>query len=181
LINSYNVERLHAAEENLLNSSRATDFLTPKTEMSRVFRDAVLDLVEHAPFARPLVNSGRLSVPAIYDGSPLNGPDDPSLPRQTRPGAPLSDAPTDNGWLLELTGNDFTLLCFNTTAEPPEVNGIVPRVVQISTNAQSQLAERYLGRSSRAIYLIRPDQHIAARWTETSPDVKAALKTALAV
>jgi hypothetical protein len=51
---------------------RSTDFITPKTEMSRIFRDAVLDLAEHHEFARPLVNSGRLSVPCVYDGSPLN-------------------------------------------------------------------------------------------------------------
>jgi 3-(3-hydroxy-phenyl)propionate hydroxylase len=33
----------------------------------------VLDLSERYEFARPMVNSGRLSVPCTYDGSPLNG------------------------------------------------------------------------------------------------------------
>jgi 3-(3-hydroxy-phenyl)propionate hydroxylase len=31
------------------------------------------------------------------------------------------------------------------------------------------LKDRYLGQAASAIYLIRPDQHIAARWTECNP------------
>ena len=51
-----------------------------------LFRNAVLDLSEKFEFARPLVNSGRLSVPAIYDGSPLNGPDADGMPARIGPG-----------------------------------------------------------------------------------------------
>ena len=77
LLDSYDHERVQAADENLVNSTRSTDFITPKSATSRLFRDAVLDLSEGLPFARPLVNSGRLSVPCVHDGSPLNGPDAP--------------------------------------------------------------------------------------------------------
>ncbi|HXH04638.1 MAG TPA: FAD-dependent oxidoreductase, partial [Candidatus Competibacteraceae bacterium] len=65
LLDSYDVERIYAADENIKNSTRSTDFITPKSAASRAFRDAVLTLAEHYPFARPLVNSGRLSVPAV--------------------------------------------------------------------------------------------------------------------
>ncbi|MFG5407572.1 FAD-dependent oxidoreductase [Piscinibacter sakaiensis] len=61
LLESYAREREFAADENLLNSTRATDFITPKSEASRLFRDAVLALSRRQPFARTLVNSGRLS------------------------------------------------------------------------------------------------------------------------
>ena len=44
LLDSYDEERVFAADENILNSSRSTDFITPKSHASRVFRDAVLDL-----------------------------------------------------------------------------------------------------------------------------------------
>jgi len=47
----------------LLNSTRSTDFITPKSHASRVLRNAVLELAEKQPFARRLVNSGRLSTP----------------------------------------------------------------------------------------------------------------------
>lgn len=70
LLDSYDAERVHGADENILNSSRSTDFITPKSEISRVFRDAVLDLAEHYEFTRPLENSGRLSVPAPMTARP---------------------------------------------------------------------------------------------------------------
>jgi 3-(3-hydroxy-phenyl)propionate hydroxylase len=67
LLDTYSEERGHAADENILNSTRSTDFITPKSAVSKTFRNAVLELAEHHPFARALVNSGRLSVPS---GSP---------------------------------------------------------------------------------------------------------------
>ena len=53
LLDSYDAERVQAADENIAHSSRSTDFITPKSRQSRVFRDAVLDLAERFPFARP--------------------------------------------------------------------------------------------------------------------------------
>ncbi len=64
LLDSYDAERAYAADDNLLNSTRSADFITPKNAGSRIYRDAVLDLARDHAFARPLVNSGRLSVPA---------------------------------------------------------------------------------------------------------------------
>ena len=118
LLDTYDFERIMGADENILNSSRATDFITPKSDMSRVFRNAVLDLSETLEFARPLVNSGRLSVPCVYDGSPLNGPDVAGMPRITRPGAPAVDAPFRRGWLLDHLGDRFQLLAIE--AEAPD-------------------------------------------------------------
>src|SRR5213075_2576634 len=69
LLDSYASEREYAADENIRNSTRATDFITPKSEVSRLFRDAVLELASEHAFARRIVNSGRLSVPATLDGS----------------------------------------------------------------------------------------------------------------
>jgi 3-(3-hydroxy-phenyl)propionate hydroxylase len=104
LLDSYDSERVYGAEENILNSTRATDFITPKSAVSKLFRNAVLDLAEHVPFARSVVNSGRLSLPCTYDGSVLNGPDCPSMPRRTRPGSPCPDVALTDGWLLPLLG-----------------------------------------------------------------------------
>ncbi|GIX12713.1 MAG: oxidoreductase [Paracoccaceae bacterium] len=174
LLDSYDLERRHAAEENILNSTRSTDFITPKTPVSRMFRDAVLDLAERAPFARSLVNTGRLSVPAVLDGSPLNGPDDAALPARTRPGAPAVDAPTERGWLLGLLGDEFRLLCLNTEHPAVTVGGVTAAPVQLSTERWPHLAERWLGDAPRAVCLIRPDQHVAARWIDPAPGAVAA-------
>ena len=48
LLQTYNDERIEAADENILNSSRSTDFITPKSGASRKMRDAVLALVAAA-------------------------------------------------------------------------------------------------------------------------------------
>ena len=115
LLDSYDSERVAAADENLLNSTRATDFITPKSEISRLFRDAVLQLSKSYPFARTLVNSGRLSVPATLHTSALNTPDVDVFAGTMVPGAPALDAPVMRpdgraDWLLRHLGAGFTLL-----------------------------------------------------------------------
>ena len=164
LLDSYVAERVHGADENILNSTRATDFITPKTAVSKLFRNAVLALAEHLPFARTVVNSGRLSVPCTYDGSPLNGPDHAGLPARTRPGSPCPDAPTAEGWLLQRLGAGFTLLTINADA-PSSVTAAGQTIPRLSLEATPEVVARYLGDAASAVYLVRPDQHVAARWT----------------
>jgi 3-(3-hydroxy-phenyl)propionate hydroxylase len=185
LLDSYDVERAYGADENILNSTRATDFITPKSATSRLFRNAVLDLAEHHTFARPIVNSGRLSMPCTYDDLPLNGAD--ALhggPDRSRVGSPCPDAPLDCGYLLDQLGGDFVLLAINcAVAADITVDGITLRTVSLSTTAGTQdaLTERYLGAAPRAVYLIRPDQHVAARWDcFDAAAVTRALRTACA-
>ncbi|SEV89574.1 3-(3-hydroxy-phenyl)propionate hydroxylase [Aliiroseovarius sediminilitoris] len=166
LLDSYDIERIHGADENILNSTRSTDFITPKSEMSRLLRDAVLDLAEHYEFARPLVNSGRLSVPCTYDGSPLNSADALDGPIKTRPGSSCPDVPLGDEFLLPKLGNKFTLLTIDADApDMIEEDGIkVTRLaLSVKDDRTGALKERYLGHAPSAVYLIRPDQHVAAR------------------
>ncbi len=182
LLDTYDEERVYGADENIANSTRATDFITPKSAISKLFRNAVLDLAETVPFARAAVNSGRLSVPCTYDGSRLNGPDLPVLPARTRPGSPCPDAPAGTDWLLRLIGGDFTLLAID--ADIPEAftaHGIALKVLPVSAKENAGLGERYLGGAKSAVYLIRPDQHVAARWDRfDAVAVRAALARAIA-
>ncbi|MCB1424062.1 MAG: FAD-dependent monooxygenase, partial [Nitratireductor sp.] len=183
LLDSYDIERIHGADENILNSSRSTDFITPKSEMSRIFRDAVLDLSEQHAFARPLVNSGRLSVPCTYDGSVLNGPDCAAMPARTRPGSPAPDAPmsdASNEWLLGKLGNGFQILAIDIeTPQSVCVGGICANRLALSAKDNPALRERYLGDAEGAIYLMRPDQHVAARWDHWNDEsVRQAIETA---
>ncbi len=179
LLDTYSDERVYGADENILNSTRSTDFITPKSDMSRILRDAVLVLAQSHEFARPLVNSGRLSVPCTYDSSTLNGPDSPDLPSQTRPGAPAADAPITDGWLLDQLGNHFQLLAIGCDApDTLSHNEISIKTLTLDPDKSSELVERYLGNAKSAIYLMRPDQHIAARWTSfDKADVLKALAT----
>lgn len=181
LLDSYDYERVVGADENILNSSRSTDFITPKSEVSRIFRDAVLDLSEHHAFARPLVNSGRLSLPCTYDYSPLNSADAlPEAPARARPGSPCPDADLGEGFLLDQLGDRFTLLALNCAAEPLSEAGLDVDVLTLEAPEGSDLAARYLGLSPSGVYLIRPDQHVAARWeTHEGAAIRAALRRAI--
>ncbi|MBX3684504.1 MAG: FAD-dependent oxidoreductase [Rhodocyclaceae bacterium] len=204
LLDTYSEERGFAADENLSNSTRSTDFITPKSTTSKTFRNAVLGLAEHYPFARALVNSGRLSVPAYLTDSRLNTADAESFAGNMVPGAAMDDAPIEAAggqrWLLEVAGNRFQLLYFADDAaaidaataqalaslaeapipvEPVVVaaSGTAPAGLLTLIDTRGRIAERYDLRAG-SCYLIRPDQHVAARWRALDP---AAVRTALAV
>lgn len=203
LIDSYSAEREFAADENILNSSRATDFITPKSDISRSFRNAVLNLAKDHPFARSLVNSGRLSLPATYAGSPLNTPDADAFTGRMVPGAVALDAPMqvngEPGWWLSQLDGAFVLAVFCQGAlpgrdallalqalrmAPVPVNAVlvadpqcdlsaVPADVTVVRDSEGCLAKRYDAQDGTA-YLIRPDQHIAARWRAFNSETVAA-------
>lgn len=188
LLDSYCSERRAAARENILNSTRSTDFITPKFPASRAFRDAALGLARQFPFARALVNSGRLSVPTLQPDSPLDTPDvDTDWVRAPGPGRAMLDAPVGDGFLVDHLGLGFTMLCFaDRTADlpplPADVAGLMvgqsgapPPGWTMLSDRDGLLHQRYDGRRGTT-YLIRPDRYIAARWR--TPD-GAALAAAL--
>ncbi len=188
LLDSYDAERVAAADENILNSTRSTDFITPKSEVSRAFRDATLELARDCGFARRLVNSGRLSVPSSYEGSSLTTPDIDQFAGILHPGAPVADAPVwhegHESWLLSQLGGAFVLLCFD--AAVPALKTPVPlRLVHVGAasgevrDIAGLVAKRFDAQPG-TVYLIRPDQHIAARWRRADAAViTAALRRAL--
>ncbi|MEM5316733.1 FAD-dependent oxidoreductase [Paraburkholderia sp. JHI869] len=214
LLDTYASEREYAADENIRNSTRSTDFITPKSAVSRVFRDAVLTLAREHAFARQLVNSGRLSVPAVLRESTLNTPDEDAFNGQMEPGASCADAPVLNAvgnesWLLAHLGDQFAGLVFSRAgsafdtatldtlhalSRSPvplkfvvmlEGDAAVPAGLPASTvvlrDVQGLAAQRY-GAQDGAFYLIRPDQHVSARWQRAdAARVESALKRALCV
>jgi 3-(3-hydroxy-phenyl)propionate hydroxylase len=203
LLDTYDTERQHGAKENILHSTRATDFMTPKNHITKVFRDTVLDLSRHYPFARALVNSGRLSKPCSYLSSPLNTPDSDNFSAGVEPGSPCPDAPVsggnNSGWLLNHIGNCFSILLkgkvdthkLDDLRKTTGALGHEVAIISVDSPGYDQatamhlqddkgaLSQRYeLGES--AVYLIRPDQHVAARWRHLDPAaIEAALLRAL--
>ena len=173
LLASYTAERAHGADENLMNSSRTTRFMTPGDGIERLFRDQVLALAGKAPFARAWANSGRLSVPCVY---PMPGaPDAADLPEVSRPGAVAPDAPQGAGWLLDSLAGQVT--CLVLGGEPPA--SLPEGVALVIPEMNDDLRTRYLGAAEQAVYLIRPDQIVAARWTEADATAIAAAVTTI--
>ena len=188
LIDSYSEERVYAADDNLLNSTRSTDFITPKSEVSRSFRNAVLELSHDFPFARPLVNSGRLSTPTPYLDSSLNTADEDHFTGQMLPGTNCADAPVvkdgEDGWLLNSLGDRFVALVYGDDpgVDSLDVDGVAVEVLVIGDDfedARGRIEARYDMRPGTT-YLIRPDQHVAARWRAFDADkITAAVNRAL--
>jgi 3-(3-hydroxy-phenyl)propionate hydroxylase len=124
------------------------------------------------------------------------------------PGAPALDAPLQcngrDGWLLREVGTGtFTALLFAGDDDEADVRALrqaaravaplqVLRVAGIEqalaasdartvVDSAGLIAQRYDGRPGTVV-LLRPDQHVCARWRRVSSDaVHAALRRALAL
>lgn len=72
LLDTYHAERHEAARINIQVTARTNRFLTPRSKAEHGLRNAVIDLARKYPFARALVNTGRLSVASTYTDTPLN-------------------------------------------------------------------------------------------------------------
>ncbi|QTO43997.1 FAD-dependent oxidoreductase [Burkholderia latens] len=205
LLDTYASEREFAADENIRNSTRSTDFITPKSAVSRVFRDATLKLARDCEFARKLVNSGRLSVPAVLTESPLNTPDrhGDTFAGAMRPGAAAADAPVRaqgaSGWLLKHLGDGFAGVLFglpgDAAALAQALDGLALPVrpvlvvpaghaqpvagVDVVEDVDGFAAQRYDAKPG-TFYLLRPDQHVCARMrTLERPAIADALARAI--
>lgn len=179
LIESYNAERGHGSMENILNSARATNFMTPKSPIEALFRSETLRLAHSEPFARKLINSGRLSLPCSLEGFALQTPGEAPVP----PGSVVLDLPlADGSWLVERVQGDFVLVGFGEIALP-EVAG-VRRMGIDQTGPYAAFASKHGYVRARygegQAYLFRPDGHVAAVFTApTAAAVAAAKRRAL--
>ncbi len=204
LLANYSAERVGAAREIIDEAGKSTRFMAPPTRGFRLLRDAVLSLSLTEDFVRPLYH-WRTSRPHEYTGSRLNsagddnalftgGPADGAPPRNVRLGA--------DDYLLDHLGGGFDLLYFTEAPAIPApllevIDGVRARGVRINIvaigaaspvtradrtlpDADGHCRERYGVRASGGAYLMRPDQHVCARWkTLDATRLQAALNAAL--
>jgi len=168
LIETYDLERSAAADDNIGHSTRATDFIAPRSAQELRFRNAALALARHAPFAKRMVNSGRLSMPSVYE-TPLSTPDRDPWAGSARLGAPLPDAPMRDRagrpvWLLDAIGGEETVLHVPDGGARPAA-GRVLCVGEDLVDESGFFTQRFDARPG-STYLVRPDQHLAARWRQ---------------
>ncbi|MDF3075182.1 MAG: FAD-dependent oxidoreductase [Alphaproteobacteria bacterium] len=178
LLETYSQERVPAAREHIHHSTRSTDFITPRNDASRVLRDAVLSLAADYPFARALINSGRLSQASRYEATPLATADERAWSGGAAPGAPAPDGPLGNRWLFDGAGERFRLLAFEAkvAGEP----GLETIAIGKDDDHTGVLWQRYDAQPG-TVYLLRPDRHVAARWRRYDAQaVRTALRRAMA-
>ncbi|MFM7532818.1 MAG: FAD-dependent monooxygenase [Rubrivivax sp.] len=188
LLANYSSERVGAAREIIDEAGKSTRFMTPPTRGFQLLRDAVLSLSLQHEFVRPLYH-WRTSRPHAYTHSMLNDPGDDDA---RFAGGPGHGAPPRNvrlgpdDYLLDHLGGGFDLLVFTQgPALPAGVReaaralrgrGVPLRVTAIGTGtpvdgADQVIADpdgrcraRYGVPAAGAAYLLRPDQHVCARW-----------------
>ena len=189
LLASYSHERVGAAREIIDEAGKSTRFMTPPTRGFRLLRDAVLSLSLTQPFVGPLYH-WRTSRPHEYTHSSLNATGDDNLLFKA---APANGAPPQNvrlgpdDFLLDHLGHHIHLLWFGGEAHavPADIQaevararnaGLPVRVVAVGSSGtvdgadlvlpdtHGQLRQRYGVPAHGAAYLLRPDQHVCARW-----------------
>lgn len=206
LLQSYSSERVGAAREIVEEAGKSTRFMAPPSRGFRLLRDAVLSLSLSQPFVGPLYH-WRTSRPHEYGNSPLNSMGDDNLLFKAGPahGAPpLNVRFAPDSYLLDHLGGGFDLLYFTSgKAIPAELQavvagvrarGVAVRLVAVSSHAASAIdgadlvlddsegrcRARYGVMADGAAYLLRPDQHVCARWMALDANrLQAAFKAAL--
>ena len=208
LLRNHSTERVGAAREIIEEAGKSTRFMAPPSPGFRLLRDAVLSLSLTQDFVRPLYH-WRTSRPHEYTHSVLNSTDDDNVLFKAGPanGAPPQNVRLGvNGgegeFLLDHLGGGFDLLYFTDAPALPEAlhnaiqtaheKGIPLKVIAVGAacavtgadktlpDTEGHLRQRYGVPANGAAYLLRPDQHICARWlTLDVTRLLAALHTAL--
>lgn len=171
LLDSYSVERVGAARENMAYGAKSTEFMAPPNFAYELMREATLRLARADPAVRALINP-RQSAPVVYTGSPLNLRSDPGARWSSAlasAGAPAPEALLDDGsHLSRQFGAGFVCLVFAHDAAGPDAAALRARGIALLRVPAgcTQAWQRYgLGAGiDEALVLVRPDAYVMGRW-----------------
>lgn len=205
LLPSYSEERVSAAREIIDEAGKSTRFMAPPTAGYRLLRDAVLSLSLTQAFVRPLYH-WRTSRPHDYAASVLNCPadDNDRFSAGPRNGAPMLNIKlAENDYLFDRLGACFYLLYFTGSecipsdllerANAIRSSGVPFQIIAVAQHSQAAISgadhliadasghiARKYGITHNGAYLVRPDQHICARWQQlTGEQLRTAVNIAL--
>lgn len=166
LLDSYGLERKHAALENIRQARRSSRFVYPGAQASAaLWRDAIIALAPTHDWAARMINTGRLCMPSIYPASSLVAQGH-ALAGVALPNVVLRrDAHTT---LHQLLGPWFTALVL--ADELPSQRSEHPLLQWVAVgrhcddDGRAALARQLRAQSGgdTNVWLIRPDQHVMA-------------------
>lgn len=183
LLDSYSTERIAAFHVNAENAMRSTEFMSPPSRGFDLLREAALSLSGVHRGIAQLINP-RQTQAVRYDHSPLSSADGDALPAGPLPGEAMPEQQLAQGHLTDRIGARFTLLVLQPThgaaIELPADDiaraqeGPLPFALctiaaegPADAHADARVFEA-LGAREGAVYLLRPDGHVAARWRHLS-------------
>lgn len=185
LIDTFHDERHHAAAENLRVTSRTARFLAPRSPAEHTLRRAAIGLAREFPFARPLVNTGRMSVANSYPPSRAIGNgghtvQNVALRRADGGAVTVVDLAREAGtrFLVFVFGNAAVAAAQGgaLAGRPVAVHGVGPGGI---ADPDGRLAA-VLGARAGSVALVRPDLYLAGVFHDADPaTVAAALERAL--
>ena len=164
LLESYQTERHAAAVENLKVASITARFLASLSPIEQLFRDAVLGLAREHPFARGMVNTGRMSVGNAYPASPLAPTGAWALPN-----VEITLASGERGGVLDLLQGGFVAIVFADSV-PPALSHAQLTAYACGSSPLTGIGDPQgqLSKAARAgegdMILLRPDGYCAGRW-----------------
>ncbi|CAM5405493.1 FAD-dependent monooxygenase [Eoetvoesiella caeni] len=197
LLDTYSSERVADARQICVDAGRSTRMMAPPTRGFQIMQQAVLSLSLDNEYPRGLLH-WRTSHPIDYADSVLTlvDPQDNLFEAGPRPGAPAQDARLDTqnagkGFLLDHFEPGFQVLVFGANesqwaAAREDVRSLRDRGLKVrlwsicsdsvqradadvALNDPQGNAQALWGASDGAIYVLRPDQHVASRWKLSSP------------
>jgi pentachlorophenol monooxygenase/3-(3-hydroxy-phenyl)propionate hydroxylase len=183
LLQTYDIERMAAARENLDITTTTMRFLVPQTEAERAHRLDVLERALRDPEARSGIDSGRMYEPFWYVDSPLTSPSPdrpfpgrpargqvlPPLPGVIVPDTPITDPERPEVSRLRDIARDGLLVLVSDDVARDDIQAYVAgltavpvRTVALGTLTPDGRLARLLGAKPGEVWVVRPDCHIAA-------------------
>jgi len=194
LLDTYSAERVQAAREICEEGGKSTRFMTPPTRGFRLLRDAVLSLSLTESFVSDLLH-WRTSRPHDYHNSALNSFLEDCIAFNNGPacGEVLKNIKLgDDSFLFDQLGDGFQLIVFGGNGtestdlqscldvagryEFPiqrilvtdNLNSELQKFADVMIDERSQHIANEYGAVAGSAYLVRPDQHVCARWQSVS-------------